>query len=838
MNPYDVTLIPSLLLGLSAVSTSGLGVFVFLHDPTRATHRLFALLMANLTLWCLGVLSIIHCPTEFLAEIAIAAAFVVASFLPATFFHFVSEFPTRRNSGVLLTTRALYAGGAILALFAFTPWHLRSVKVLPDAPPLAEYGPAFLGVPVLIGLSMVAMLFELGLKLRVAKDIERRQVQYVLFGIFLMGALATITNVVAPLFHVGSLELFGPCFTVLMSGTFAYAMVRYHLLDVWILVSRATVYAAVTAFVTLVFFGAVSLVHWMSLSDTVGGSMLSSLIAAVTIVVLVQPIKEWVQLIVERTLLRRRYDDAQLIERLARIASETVQLDALLRSVAEEVVSALGVRRLRVYLKEDDPSLQLKQAYPAEDREREFSNAESMELMSYTRSHPSPVSPQEIRYHWGDPKHQAIAEMLENSGARLMIPLRSKSGPVGMILLGEKDSHDMFSQQDHHVFRSVAGAIATAIDNARLYERLENLNLHLEQIMESMRAGVVAVDGKGQVTTVNEEARAMLGNVWPGDPLSQLPTHVSEMLEGTLQQSRGIGEVEAVITGPEGDLIPLALSSSYFETPSNEASGAMVLMFNLTEIKRLESSVQRADRLTTIGTMAAGMAHEIKNPLQSIKTFTQLLTKRYDDHDFRKTFSEVVPPEVQRIDDIVTQLLDFARPKPVEFRPQDLEQIVRDVMALMANQLTKLGISVKLSIPPNARMVTGDVQQLKQVFLNLFLNAIDAMENSADRTLTLRVHYGYCHVREKDGTMLEERPCAKVSISDTGCGIPGDGLRQLFNPFYTTKAHGSGLGLSVVHSIIAEHGGEIDITSAPGVGTTFFLVLPLAPAGVAEALNA
>jgi len=838
MNWYDVTLWATVFLTLSAVSTGGLGCFVVLHNPSRRTHQLFGMLMVNLTLWALGVLSVIHCHTSRMAALAIAFAFVVACFLPATFFHFVSEFPQRRSHRVRHLRWALYIGGALLSLTAYSPWHLRSVEVQPDGPPIAVYGPAFSGVPLLVGVSMLAMFVDLLLKLKLSRDIERRQVQYVLLGIFLTSTLASATNIVAPLLNVGSLELFGPCFTVLMSGCFAYAMVRYHLLDVWILVSRATVYGVITAFVTLVFFASVTTVHMLSLNETLGGSAISSLIAAVLVVLLIQPIKESVQLAVERTILRRHYDDAQLIERLVRITSETVQLDSLLRSVAEEVTSSLGVKRLRIFLRDPETGANLTQAYPSDGSDSVFTGQEAEELLAYIRSHGAPVSPQEIRYHWGDPKHQSIAQVLEENGARVMIPLRSKSGPVGVMLMGEKDSHEMYSQQDHHVFRSVAGAIATAIDNARLYDRLEKVNLHLERIMESMRAGVVAVDARGQVTTVNEEARALLGNVWPGDHIESLNPRVSQMLRRTLDESRAVGEIETVIAGPEGDLIPMALSTSYFETSSSGESGAMLLLFNMSQIKRLESSVQRADRLTTIGTMAAGMAHEIKNPLQSIKTFTQLLTKRYDDYDFRKTFSEVVPPEVQRIDDIVTHLLDFARPKPVEFKPQDLEHIVRDVMALMANQILKLSITVKTSFPPGDRMVTGDVQQLKQVFLNLFLNAIDAMENSSERQLNIRAHYGYCHIRNPENDLLEERPCAKVSISDTGCGISNEGLRQLFNPFYTTKAHGSGLGLSVVQSIIAEHGGEIDVTSAPGVGTTFFLVLPLAPTSVAERLNA
>ncbi|MFM1921962.1 MAG: hypothetical protein RLZZ303_3596 [Candidatus Hydrogenedentota bacterium] len=838
MNWYDQTFWASILLVIAATFTGGLGFFVVYNNPRRLTHQLFALLAGNLTLWTLGVLTIIHSNAVETASAAITATFVVACFLPATFYHFVSQFPRRREYNRNVVLRLLYTGGVILALLAFTPWHLASVEVFPEAPPKASYGPVFSVFPLLILVSMVAMLYDLVQKLRRARDIERRQVQYVMLGIFATTILGTATNVIAPFLNVANTEIYGPCFTVLMAGIFSYAMLRYHLLDVWILVSRATVYGIITALTTVVFFGTVSTIHWLSLTETLGSSFISSLLSAVTVVLLILPLKEYVQLIANRTILRRHYDEARLIERLIRMASETVQLDVLLRTVAEEVISTLGVTRLRIYLVEEGPRGKLIQAYPSGTVDAPLDERESSAFIAFLREHPVPVSSQEMRYHSNNRMaHEPIAAMLDARLARILVPLRSKSGPIGMMLLGEKDSHDMYSQQDHHVFRSVAGTIATAIENARLYERLEKVNLHLERIMESMRAGVVAIDPMGEVTTVNEEARAMLGPLASGDKIDGAPPKIAQMLRRTLEERRGIADVETVITGPEGDLIPVAMSSSYFQTSSSVAAGAMVILFNLTQIKRLESSVQRADRLTSIGTMAAGMAHEIKNPLQSIKTFTQLLTKRYDDADFRTTFVEVVPPEVQRIDDIVTRLLNFARPTPVEFLPQDLEQIVRDVLALMANQLKKCDITVKAAFPPEARPVLGDGQQLKQVFLNLFLNAVDAMENNAERLLNIRVHYGYCHVMGRDSGELEEVPCAKISISDTGCGVNEENLRQLFNPFFTTKAHGSGLGLSVVHSIILEHHGEIDVTSAPGVGTTFFLVLPLARASAFERMR-
>jgi len=237
--------------------------------------------------------------------------------------------------------------------------------------------------------------------------------------------------------------------------------------------------------------------------------------------------------------------------------------------------------------------------------------------------------------------------------------------------------------------------------------------------------------------------------------------------------------------------------------------------------------VQRADRLTSIGTMAAGMAHEIKNPLQSIKTFTQLLPNRFEDADFRRTFSEVVPPEVQRIDTIVTRLLDFARIKPVHFAPQNMRKILEEVLALVENQLRKADIEVMTEFPDTIQEVNADNQRLHQVFLNLVLNALDAMKDRPVRRLTIRLYYDRTHFTHEGQPTFFDVPCMRVAVMDTGCGISKTHLEQLFTPFFTTKADGSGLGLSVVHGIVTEHGGEIDVTSTVDVGTTFTLTFPL-----------
>jgi signal transduction histidine kinase len=325
---------------------------------------------------------------------------------------------------------------------------------------------------------------------------------------------------------------------------------------------------------------------------------------------------------------------------------------------------------------------------------------------------------------------------------------------------------------------------------------------------------------------VNRCATDVLGPITVGRSIQSVNPQVARILEQTIRDRRAIGDFETIISHPNGERVPVVISSSCLTSSDNELTGAMVVVYDLSQVKRLEQNVQRAHRLSSIGTLAAGMAHEIKNPLVSIKTFTQLLLDRYNDPDFRTTFSDIVPHEVERIDSIVTRLLHFARPRPASFAPQNLRAIIEEVLTLVENQTRKECVAVEMEFSSAHVEVYGDEQQLHQVFLNLVLNAIDAMSESKTRTLRIKVEHGHMRLRRHGYDPLPEVECVKISVSDTGCGVHSDSLDRIFTPFYTTKHDGTGLGLSVVHGIVTEHQGDIYVESAPGEGTTFIITLP------------
>ncbi|MDX9975764.1 MAG: histidine kinase N-terminal 7TM domain-containing protein, partial [FCB group bacterium] len=462
----------SALLVLSSVLYFVLGLVVLANNPHKRTHRALAVLSLNLMFWALGVLFIIHSRQREWAEFWIRATFFVSAFLPATYYSFIGVFPRQRFEGTRAVLTFFWAAGILLAASAFTKWHLIDVQVFPDRPPFPTYGPALLGLLLCIVLFLAFSFVNLLGKLRSSSGVERRQIQMVMLGILLSASLATVTNVLAPILHF-STEPYGPDFMVLMVLIFAYAMVRYHLLDIWLIFSRTTVYAALTAFVALTFLASVSLVRWVSSDDTGTVNFWSTVVAALVVAVVIQPIKEQLQLTLDRALLKRRYDLNRLLARISRNAAEVVRLDELLRLVAEDVQKTMGVQLFRVLLiDEKDPSV-LVTEYSSKSGEQGRRLYNHGPLIKHMRIEPHPLVLEQLLHERPVESRIQIARHLAELDAFLCVPLQNSAGLVGLLTLGQKASKDIYSADDLVVFTAVAGPLGTSIENARLYRQIE-----------------------------------------------------------------------------------------------------------------------------------------------------------------------------------------------------------------------------------------------------------------------------------------------------------------------------------------------------------------------------
>jgi two-component system NtrC family sensor kinase len=252
------------------------------------------------------------------------------------------------------------------------------------------------------------------------------------------------------------------------------------------------------------------------------------------------------------------------------------------------------------------------------------------------------------------------------------------------------------------------------------------------------------------------------------------------------------------------------------KTLANQATIAIENAKMYDALKKTKSRMQRADRLASLGTLTAGLAHEIRNPLVAVKTFLQLLPEKYDDDEFRNYFLSVASGEVDRISSLVTELLDFARPSEPQLREENINEILDKMVTLVTTETKKKNLKITRNLGEHLPFIQVDKDQIKQVFLNILLNAVQATPENGEITIVTR-----SFAKSPGETFLQ------IEVKDTGPGIPAQELELIFTPFFTTKTQGSGLGLSITHQIVEEHHGYIEVDSQVGSGTSFTINLPL-----------
>ena len=422
----------------------------------------------------------------------------------------------------------------------------------------------------------------------------------------------------------------------------------------------------------------------------------------------------------------------------------------------------------------------------------------------------------------------AIISLMEEMHVSIAMGIYSQHGMQGVMLLGGRSSGRIYDAMEQKALVSILGQLGVSLENAKLYTALQDGKLYTDLIVDSLVSGLVAVDRSGSVTVMNRRALEMTG-LEHADvhdlTLDQLPRPISEVFECALNDAVNIEDRDLSLPRNGDGELPLRITSSQFKGSEGEVRGALMLMSDLTDLRKLEDQVRRNDRLSSLGTLSAGMAHEIKNPLVAIKTFTQLLPERYADSDFRETFFSLISHEVQRIDSIVNRLLGFARPATPSLVGTQLHAVIEESLQLVSQQAKSCSVSIVRELNAASDAVKGDADLLKQAFVNFFLNAIEAMEGGGQ--LSVSTHVFDSSERLVAGSTRSPKRLV-VLIEDTGSGIDSDRLQHIFDPFFTTKSSGTGLGLSVAHGILQQHQVAVDVESNVAEGTVFTLTFNVA----------
>lgn len=357
------------------------------------------------------------------------------------------------------------------------------------------------------------------------------------------------------------------------------------------------------------------------------------------------------------------------------------------------------------------------------------------------------------------------------------------------------------------VLGSGAFFFAFVVQNYYLVDRaLDKSRDYLKLVMASMSNGMLSIDAKGKIVTINHNAENLLGiteqEIKPLD-LRAFIDFTSTGIDKTLADGTPVVEKEIVCERPSGP-VPLSLSASPIidEDKKSSFTGAVVILRDLTEIKRLQERVRRSEKLASIGELATGIAHEVRNPLSSIRGFAQFLKRVLKDQPKEREYAELMVKEVDRINNVVTNLLSFARPVHSEPQSTNIPELFQHAIRLVQEDSNLRKVAIHLDVPEDENLysVMVDGSQMTQVILNLVLNALQAVDVG-----------GHIWIAARKSDALE------LCVEDDGPGIPADKVKRIFDPFFTTKEKGTGLGMAIVQMIVENHGGDIRVISpVPG----------------------
>src|ERR1022692_2381582 len=646
---------------------------------------------------------------------------------------------------------------------------------------------------------------------------------------------------------------------VLIPLTLAYSIVRYRLMDVDIIFRRGYAYTLATLCVLAAFYAIVfslgSLVKqfFQDLGNT--GLMTVMLITAF----LFQPIRNWIQERLDRHFSRDRYDYRRTLVEFARELSSETDLDTTLSMVGERLLETLGIKHLAFFLSregEGGTEFRLKKAMGSNPRLAAV-HPDELDLSFLKWELPEPYLFFERTRHQLDAVSRAwplgVRKTIADLDLTYYLPCTVRGRTIAYIGLSRTADGEYLSSVDVELMVTLSGYVAIAIENATLYrslqlkvEEYERLKEFSENIVESINVGILAADLEDRVESWNTQIEQLTGVTREqalGKKLSELfPLALSEQFD-RVRGETGIHHIYKFVWKPAGAVgangnghgnghgpaarlseATLNIAITPLVSKDQEQIGRLIIIDDVTDRAELEQRLVQADKLSSIGLLAAGVAHEVNTPLAVISTYAQMLAKQVAEDSQKSLILEKIAKQTFRASEIVNSLLNFSRTSTTSFGEIGLNRVIQETLSLLEHQLQKSGIQLKTDLEAELRPVHGNSGKLQQVFLKLVLTARGAAPAG-----------GPVEVRTWRGASG-----ASIEVADTGQGIAPEHVHRIYDPFFTTKAarKGTGLGLSVTYGIIQEHGGSIEVANRPSGGARFRLELPVARAAERTPVNA
>ncbi len=764
--------------------------------------------------------------------------------LPPLFLHFALVFPDRPDAWVrsdagrtlvpALYLPALLFGGASVAAVVNGGQH---GEVLTRVLSLLDRGQlVYLAFSLVAGLAIMVRALR-----RVRSVTARRQLRWIVWGTAL-GSVPFVVGYALP-YALGLPPLSGFEFSALLLGliplAFASAIVRYRLMDVEVIIKRGLVYSAAIAAIAAIYAVLLNLAGVIFFKDADQRNPVIALLATLVVVLLSRPVKNAIQTGLDRVYYRDRYDYRRALVGFARDLNSDLDLLRLSERLVHRVTETLLVDRMALMLApvsmapDDGDFVTIAHAgFPEQPPRLSRSSEVGTRLIAgHTLALDDNLALRRL-----DGRE---VDFWRDAGIHYFVPCVSKEGAIAVMALGRKlasperargggASAEPLSSEDMALLSAVAAQAATALENGRLYrqlrtkaEEVERMRQFSENILESLNDGLAVIDRNGRVVRWNRRLEELYG--------LRHEEAVGRLLDDLFDPAVVVMVRSSSHDAPEGSAyfrVPLTtkhdparrllvnIAATPLRDAHGEIAGTIVICEDISSRVQLEEQLQISEKMASIGLLAAGVAHEVNTPLTGISSYTQMLLEGAAEDDPKTRVLEKIERQTFRAAKIVNGLLNLARPAQVDSGPCDINAVINDVLSLLEHQFRTGRIQVRKELAAIAPRVQGIEYKLQQVFLNLLLNARDAMPKGGWLTIVTR----------------GEGDAAVVEVADTGSGIPAEQLSRIYDPFFTTKAigKGTGLGLSITYGIVQEHGGTITCDSEIGQGTRFTLRLPLA----------
>lgn len=820
------------IVPLFALATNLLLIVVVLRKNFQNPANLvFSLFMVSGAVWSFGAFMLRNSATLNEATLWTRFIHIGAITLPIFFLRFSIAFIKKTPPKRLLRPIYIYGAGLMILIPSdlFIKPAFTNIYGWATNP-----GPAYiLYVIFLYALFFLSLHYLLAAHRRSGSAYQRNRINYIVVGIviYFIGGVIDIL----PLFGVRIYPI-GMITTIVFNCCIAIAIVRYQLMDINLVVKKGLVYSILTVIISGAFIGIIILLEKITSRFLGYQSAISTVLAVILLILTFEPIRRKTQGMLDRVFYGEALKPYETVKEVNKAIVSMLDLDRLLRVILDTVVNTMRFSggaimlaeehsdRFRVmvatgFAGENAPpyvSRTHEELFGLIEREKKILVKEEMEFDATFRRFIVAWD----RVFWG----------LE---AEICVPIIFKERLIGIMILGNKISGEMVCHDDLELLRSISNQAAVAIENAKLVENLRRIMQSISEmkryndnILESMSDAVITLNPRQKIVMMNRAAEQLFGKgskevVGEGFGKILPPSPKNMELSNRLKaDSRTQDSFEAEFVNAHGKEIPVFISVSSLTESDHREVGSLIIIRDLSKIRELEKQLMQSEKLASLGQLAAGIAHEINNPLTGILGYTEVLLEDMDEDDPSREDLEIIRDETVRCGKIVKNLLDFARRGDLETEPTNLEDIMEETLQMLQKHVSFQNIKITRLYRSPDPIVRANPNQLRQAFTNIILNAAQAMKERGELTIAINpLNKG----RQKGHEEGPENGGIEVAISDTGPGIEKSDLNRIFEPFFTTKeqGRGTGLGLAISYGIIKRHNASISVESEVGKGTTF-----------------